>query len=158
MDCSNPKSLAKQFGVRSAGLGCGSDVGGGRPVPGEEFVDAVDLVIGDAGQHVAQVGKRIDAGELSNIPPADRAAGRGWSPRSPGGVREPGADVSRSASFRVDAMLCRLVDIGGQQIIHRRQLLFDFSLDLAILADDRFQRIDHLLDMILKGSFQGLDG
>jgi len=43
-------------------------------VPGQQFVDAVDRVIGDAREHVAEVGFRIDAVQLGR---ADQAVDRG---------------------------------------------------------------------------------
>ena len=45
--------------MRLAGLG--------GPVPGEEFVDAVDGMRGDAGEHVAQPGERVDAVQLAGL-------------------------------------------------------------------------------------------
>lgn len=42
-------------------------MGGGCPGPRQEFVDAVDLVVGDAGQHVTQVGEQLDAVQLARL-------------------------------------------------------------------------------------------
>jgi hypothetical protein len=53
--------------VRFARSGCRGDVGGGRPVPRQQIVDAVHFVIGDAPEEVPQVGERIDAGELAGF-------------------------------------------------------------------------------------------
>ena len=36
-------------------------------MPGEEFVDAVDGMRGDAGEHVAQPGERVDAVQLAGL-------------------------------------------------------------------------------------------
>ena len=36
-------------------------------VPGQQFVDAVDRVVGDAGQDVAQIGLGIEAVELGGL-------------------------------------------------------------------------------------------
>ena len=46
----------------------------GGEVPGQQFGDAVDRVIGDAREHVAQVGFGIEAVELGR---ADQAVDRG---------------------------------------------------------------------------------
>ncbi len=47
-------------------LGVSCYVCGGirRDVPGQQFCDAVDRVVGDVGQHVPQVAFRVDAVEL----------------------------------------------------------------------------------------------
>jgi hypothetical protein len=42
-----------------------ADAGG--PAPAEEFVDAVDGMRGDAGEHVAQPGERVDAVQLAGL-------------------------------------------------------------------------------------------
>jgi hypothetical protein len=64
------------------------DLGG--PDPREQEVDAVYGVVGDAGQHPAAVGERVDAATTEASP--KRAAGRG---RSGPGIR------SSSRGFRV---------------------------------------------------------
>ena len=37
------------------------------PVPGQQFINTVDLVVGDAGEHVGQPGLRIHAVELGGL-------------------------------------------------------------------------------------------
>ena len=54
-----------------------ADRRGGRPrrdIPGQQFADAVDRVVGDAAEHVAQVGFGIEPVELGR---ADQAVDRG---------------------------------------------------------------------------------
>ena len=48
--------------------------GGGHEVPGQEFFDAVDWMIGDAGQHVAEVGFGIKSVQVRG---ADQAVNCG---------------------------------------------------------------------------------
>jgi hypothetical protein len=36
-------------------------------IPGEQVADAVDLVVGDAGEHVAEPGFRVEAVELGGF-------------------------------------------------------------------------------------------
>lgn len=58
-----------------------SGAGGGlgtfrRDVPRQEFVDAVDRMIGDAGQHIAEIGFGVEVVEFGA---ADQAVDRGGS-------------------------------------------------------------------------------
>ena len=48
--------------------------GVGREVPGQEFLDAVDRMVGDAGQHVAEIRFGIETVEFGG---ADQAVDRG---------------------------------------------------------------------------------
>lgn len=54
--------------TRQSGSGCGWAGLRGQPgghVPGQQFFDAIDLVISDMGQDVFEVGTRIDPVELA---------------------------------------------------------------------------------------------
>jgi hypothetical protein len=51
------------------------------PVPGQQLVDAVDRVIGDAGEHVAQVTLRIETIHLGGLCRAPNYAERACFPQ-----------------------------------------------------------------------------
>ena len=59
----------------------------GIPVPGQQFGDAVDRVVGDAGEHVAQPGLRIEAVELGGLD--QRVDGRGALAAGVGAGEQP---------------------------------------------------------------------
>jgi hypothetical protein len=59
-------------GLTIAGSGGFGLAGAGGPMPGQELVDPVDRVIGDAGEDVTQVGFGVDAVQFAGF---DQAVG-----------------------------------------------------------------------------------
>jgi hypothetical protein len=51
---------------------------GRLPVPGKQVADAIDGMVGDAGEHIAQIGLRVESAHLGGLcrPPNYAESGR----------------------------------------------------------------------------------